>query len=423
MTGAPLLAAALAALLPAWGASAQERIAIFSELGTPVIATEVLLATGPADEDSAQAGLAYLAARAVTEPLRPLLDSLDAHLAVSAQKDALSFSLTAAPDAWEEVSRALLVALFRDPVDSLAVVRERRAVAEELLGREANPTDAVAREADAAFFGRGHPWARATVGSAASVQGLSLSEVNRFLRAHFTPERAVVVVVGPIEPERARAHLGGHLTVQGPIPFERVPARPERSPVRRDYNTITTWVSTSFPVPEGTDEEALRLAAYLTRRELALGPGRHRVYDVRSEVIPRRGGGEVRFQVAIPPQEAGRWADRIEETVRGLSEAPMPKTEWDARLRRYRGERLLELSAPESRAHEAARRLLVTGRAERPIPELDELSPARVRARGAGAGHAFRGLPGTVSRRRELDKRRGGWCCCCSTTCWRPSSG
>lgn len=369
----------LALLLPA-DAAAQERIAVFSEPGTPVIATEVLLATGPADEDSAQAGLAHLAARAVTEPLRPLLDSLDAHLVVSAQKDALSFSLTAAPDAWEAVSRALLVALFRDPVDSLAVARERRSIREELLGREANPADAVTREADAAFFGRGHPWGRATVGSPATVQRLALADVDRFLRSHFTPERTVVAVVGPIEPASARSHLRTYLEADGPIPFERVPPRPERSPVRRDYNTITTWVSTSFPVPEGADEEALRLAAHLVRRELALGPGRHRVYDVRSELIPRRGGGELRFQVVIPPEDAGRWADRIEETVRGLAETPMLSAEWDAGLRRYRGERLLELSAPEDRAHEAARRLLVTGRAERLIPALDELSLARVRA-------------------------------------------
>lgn len=372
----------LVALLPGAPALAQqrqERIAVFTEPGTPVIATEVLLATGPADEDSAQAGLSYLAARAVTEPLRPLLDSLDAHLQVTPHKDALSFTLIAAPDAWEEVTRALLVALFRDPPKRDAVAREQRAIRAELLARLTNPADAVAREADAALFGEGHPWSRATVGTPQTVQALGVAEVDRFLRSHFTPERVVVAVVGPVEDARVREHLATYLTAEGPIPYEPVPPRPEDSPVRRDYNAITAWVSTSFPVPEGTDQEALRFAAYLARQELAF-PGRHRVYDVRSEFFPRRGGGELRLQVVVPPEGAGGWAERIEDTLMRGTDALALRADWETKLRRYRGERLLELSAPEDRARAAARRLLVGGRAERAVPDLDSLSLARVRA-------------------------------------------
>lgn len=369
----------LAAALPSWGV-AQGRIAVFSEPGTPVIATEVLVAAGPMDEDTAQAGLAYLAARAVTAPLQPLLDSLDAHLAITAHKDAISFSLTAAPDTWEEVTRALLVALFRDPPDGQAFVRERRAIAAELMGREANPADAVSREADAALFGRSHPWGRATVGRPETVQRLSLSAVDRFLRSHFTPERTVVAVVGPIEHERASAHLRSFLPAGRPAPMARIPASPETSPVHRDYNAITTWVSISFPVPEGTDEEALRLAANLVRQEISQGPASHRVYDVHSEMIPRLGGGELRLQVVIPPAEAAPWAERIEKTLIRSVDALALRADWEAKLRRYRGERLLELIEPEDRAREAARRLLITGRVDRLIPDLDGLSPARVRA-------------------------------------------
>jgi predicted Zn-dependent peptidase len=142
------LAAAAGAL------GAQEHVVVRAEPGTPVVAVEVLVAAGPAEETAEQAGLAYLTARVATAPIRPILDSLGARLTVQAHKDALGFTLTAAPEAWQEATRTLLVALFRDPADSLAMVRERAALRAELIGREASPADALAREVDAAVFGR-----------------------------------------------------------------------------------------------------------------------------------------------------------------------------------------------------------------------------------------------------------------------------
>jgi hypothetical protein len=52
---------------------------------------------------------------------------------------------------------------------------------------------------------------------------------------------------------------------------------------------------------------------------------------------------------------------------------------FDARLRRYRGERLRALAAPEDRARELARRLLVSGEGGRLAPDLDELTRERLR--------------------------------------------
>ena len=57
-------------LLVPVAARAQERVAVLSEPGTPVVAVQVLVATGPADEPEGKAGLAYLAARSVTARAR-----------------------------------------------------------------------------------------------------------------------------------------------------------------------------------------------------------------------------------------------------------------------------------------------------------------------------------------------------------------
>ncbi len=126
---AHILRAAAAALLipvliPLLGerAAAQERVFVRPEPGTPLVAVQVLVGVGPADEAAAQAGISYLAARSVVEPSRATFDSLGAHLDVDQQKDAIAFTLTAAPDAWEEATRVLMVALF-----AIFVAAERRA--------------------------------------------------------------------------------------------------------------------------------------------------------------------------------------------------------------------------------------------------------------------------------------------------------
>ncbi|HEU4882079.1 MAG TPA: hypothetical protein VFT45_07540, partial [Longimicrobium sp.] len=144
------------AVLGARPAAAQDRVVVRAEPGTPVVAAEVLIAVGPADEAEGKEGITYLTARSVTAPIVPILDSLTAQLTVVQHKDAVSFTVIAAPDNWEEATRTLLVALFRDPVDSVATVRQRTATAAELEAREASPADALARQVDAAVFGESH---------------------------------------------------------------------------------------------------------------------------------------------------------------------------------------------------------------------------------------------------------------------------
>jgi zinc protease len=361
-------------------ASAQDRIAVLSEAGTPVVATEVLVAAGPADEPEGKAGLTYLAARAVTTPILPLLDSLGARLAVQPQKDGVAFTLTAAPDVWQEATRTLLVSIFRDPPQGATVIRERDAVQAELLSRQSNPADAASREADAALYGRDHPWGRPTVGTPESVAALTVGDVDAYLRSAFTSDRVVVAVVGPVDPEAVRAHLLDYINAGGRLTADIEPIRPEASPVRREYNSITTWTSVSYRFPAVTDLEALRFLAQLALDDLEFSPQRRSVFNARAEITPRLSGGELRFQVVTPPEEAEEWAGRILDVVEAVAHEPMLEDRFEARLRRYRGERLYSLASPEDRARELARELLVRGETEGLAAALESMTVERVRA-------------------------------------------
>jgi predicted Zn-dependent peptidase len=361
-TSLAALAAALLLASSAGRAAAQDRVFVRPEAGTPVVAVQVLVGVGPADEPAAQAGISYLAARAVVEPTRATLDSLGAHLDVDQQRDAIAFTLTAAPDAWAEASRVLLAALFRDPVDSVATVRQRAALVRELQGREASPADALERERARAVYGAEHPWARPAVGTSATVGRIRVSQVDAFLRRNFTPERTVVAVVGPVGEEEALGVLGPHMP-EGELRADSVPAaEPAGEPVGADYNSITTWVSATWRFGADSDVEPLRLLSKLALDRVSFGPSRRSVYNSRAEVVQYAGGGELRLTVVVPPREARQWAERLREAVGGYAAEPLAAPAFAERLRRYRGLRLLELDLPEARAGAMARAALLGDR-------------------------------------------------------------
>lgn len=373
------IARTLAALaLAAAPAAAQERVVVRAEPGTPVVAAEVLIAVGPADEDEGKEGITYLTARAVTAPILSVLDSLAAELAVEQHKDGVSFTVTAAPDNWQEAMRTLLVALFRDPVDSVATVRQRAATAAELTAREASPADALAREVDAAVFGPEHPWGRPAVGTARTVGRIAVREVDAFLRSGFTADRAIVAIVGPVDRNAGRAVEA--FMDPGPLRTSEIEAgEPATEPVREPYEAITAWVAAVYPFADDADEEAVRMLARLAVERVSFGPLRPQVYDSRVDVVRHAGGGELRLQLVVPPREAEQWAERLTDAVGEFARAPLEEPVFAERLRRYRGERLLELETPEARARALARAALVGASTAR-LTDLDGLTRERLHA-------------------------------------------
>jgi hypothetical protein len=159
-----------------------------------------------------------------------------------------------------------------------------------------------------------------------------------------------------------------------------VPFRPADRLVRREYNSVTTWVSVSFRFPETGDEEAINFLTYLATETLSFSPAQRSIYNVSAEVVPRVGGGEIRLHVVVPPEEGDDWAERVPEAITELATRSILDDEFANHVRRYRGLRLMRLISPEDRAREAARQLLVEGRFLGLVPEIEGLSQERVRA-------------------------------------------
>ncbi|MDR0786309.1 MAG: hypothetical protein LBG44_00335 [Gemmatimonadota bacterium] len=369
--------------LPAFGVSpamSQERLTVITESGTPVVAAEILMQVGAADEEG-NAGITHLAGRSVLAAIRPSLDSLGVRAGLVVDKDAFSISIIAAPDVWEKAMDLTLKGLFEAPPPSSAVLQERAAILAELRGRVANPADAATRELDRAVFGADHPWGRPEVGTVESVGRLTANQVQTFTDEFFVPARASVAIVGPVEIQDARARLPRAISLARGNRTAVDAFDPEKEPVIRSYNSVTSWVSVSYPFSASADEEAIRFATFLTADALSYSPRQRSIYNLQSEVVPRAEGGEMRIQIVVPPEEAIDWAERLIGFVANLRAIDMHDDEFESGLRRFRGERTMALITPEARAHAAARALLV-GAPDREalVPEMEEMTLSRLHA-------------------------------------------
>jgi zinc protease len=124
----------------------------------------------------------------------------------------------------------LEAARMREPLANVTEA-EFLAVREALArGLEAHSPDAAPDVQMREALFAGHPYGRPVAGKASSVRSLTLEAVQAWARRHFTPDRAVLVVMGGLSPKEVAAAATatfGPLTV-GPAarPYQATPPPP-----------------------------------------------------------------------------------------------------------------------------------------------------------------------------------------------------
>lgn len=167
---------------------------------------------------------------------------------------------------------SLQMLLFQDPlatIDETTFSLEREVVRNELRQRtEMSYAGQVVGEMLRAVFPDAHPYARAPIGSHASLDTLTLEDARGFAREHYRPSNATVVVIGDFDDARVDAMLGERLppvvmatsTSEVPKSAARVPAvappvpAPPPGPLRKVDAFVPApelWVAWS--VPRGYD--------------------------------------------------------------------------------------------------------------------------------------------------------------------------
>ena len=181
----------------------------------PVASFALVAESGGTIDPSQKTGLANLTASMLTEGT-----TTRSSLEISDQAAFLGISLSASSD-WDASTVRLqtptsqldsALALFADvalrpsfPQSEFERIKKDRITT--LLQLKDRPT-AIANQAYAAIlYGSSHPYGRQLIGTEASVQGLSTSDLQSFYRANFIPNNSTLIIVGDVNPAQIEAKI------------------------------------------------------------------------------------------------------------------------------------------------------------------------------------------------------------------------
>ncbi len=190
-------------------------VAVFHQPRLPIVQIQLAVPAGFATEDSAHAGVAGLTAsmlRAGTtsrssEQFQSDLDQMGAVFGVAVTRDQALVSAgvlaTDFENGLELFSDAVVNPVF--PIEEFELAR--RAAARQLGQSRANPTSVMDERAWQVAFAP-HPYGRPVNGTLGRILQLDRDRLQEFHRDHWRPDRAVLVIAGDVNPDRAFAAAG-----------------------------------------------------------------------------------------------------------------------------------------------------------------------------------------------------------------------
>ncbi len=226
----------------------------------PVVAIQVWVRVGSADELPDEAGLAHLhehmlfkgtARRGPGEVARGI-EASGGEINAWTSFDQTVYHVVLASRFFAEGMDVLADAVTSAAFDPEELKREIEVVCEEIKRSQDSPHRKLSRELFASSFSR-HPYGKPVIGSEESVRSFTREGILKFYRRWYKPENATVVVVGDVPAEEA-LRLAEKLFVFPEGPFQPAPSRPpeprreqplvslKREPLKEGYLSIA-WPS------------------------------------------------------------------------------------------------------------------------------------------------------------------------------------
>lgn len=214
-------------------------VTLVQRTGTPLVETAVAIPTGEADAMAAKSGLAESVAAMLSEGsgLRSGTDWAAAMQAAGAtwktqvSSDTTLLTMGVLSQTYAEAAPLFYEALLRPRFDDKEWARVRGERLASLEQKNDEPAFVADRVLRASLFGPAEPYGRSPLGTAASLQKLSVSDLKAFHQSFYPSKNWKIVIAGDFEPSQAVADR--LLSVLGRLPF---PAgsgslqRPPRNP-------------------------------------------------------------------------------------------------------------------------------------------------------------------------------------------------
>jgi zinc protease len=238
------------------------RLAVKAEQDAPVVAIAAVVRGGSSVEGESEHGLAHTVEHMIfqrpangtpTGLLPHTIEALGGEVLAETTRDFTRFTVTIAPDAFEEALAALALAIKEPVVDDQRLRAELRVMQAELDEAYAEPLS-VLQLAPFAEFYAGGPYAHSPGGGPGALQVFSADDVRAFHRKHYVGRNIAVIVVGDVETEpalgSAAEHFGRLPDGESAVPSATaVPSTTSKSVTVQSENVQQPVIALAFPAP------------------------------------------------------------------------------------------------------------------------------------------------------------------------------
>ena len=245
----------------------------------PVVALQVWVKVGAADEQPDEAGLAHLhehmlfkgTARRGTGEIARAVEGRGGEINAWTSHDQTVYHLVLGAPYFSDGLDILADAMRESSFNAEELARETQVVVEEIKRSEDSPQRQLSRELFRTAYAT-HPYRLPVIGTPESVLGFTRDKILGFYRKHYAPQNMVVVAVGDFEMQRG---LGEVERLFGDWSVPQRPAEPEtrlREAAQTDPRATIlrgefreTQIAIGFHIPEflHQDVPALDLLAVL----------------------------------------------------------------------------------------------------------------------------------------------------------------
>ena len=259
----------------------------------------------------------------------------------------------------------------------------RRQVSDSVAGRLRSPGYLVGRAIEGALFPKDDPTLREALPK--TVESLTLDDVRRYYRTAFRPDLTVIVVIGNVTPEQARAVIQkyfGNWTAEGSRPETVLPSVPPNGPAQiavddasrvQDRVTLAETVGVTRSHP---DYYAIKLGNavlgggfYSARLSRDLRKDAGLVYSISSQLEASKNRGVYVVQYACDPPNVTKVHAAVAHEIEDMQRTDVT----DEELQRAKAMLLRQIPLSESSIGAIAQSLI--GRWDLDLP-LDEPSVA-----------------------------------------------
>lgn len=311
------------------------------------VSIELWVMAGTAAESPSEHGCAHLLEHMVFKPttwegqgleLATAVETLGGDVNAYTSHDETVFHATVPASVVEAALPALIAPVLHPRFDPAELRREIDVVLEEIKQYDDDLASRASQDLLASLLGN-HGYARPVLGTRREVAGHDVERLQRFHREVYTADRATLVVVGPVDPERIRSiaqDLLGGLPRKGRRVQASLPSPPHGAKIRvqthdaHEAHLAFGWIAPALPdrlacaldvasVVLGYGE-ASRLAVGARRRSQA-------VTDAQAHFYASRWGSSLVVSANTPASRAQEAVSVLWEEIQRLRAVPIDDTE------------------------------------------------------------------------------------------------